>query len=76
MRTLGLQLDERGFVQVGEMRETSVPGIYAAGDLLSPAQSAILGAAAGSFAAAALNRELTIERAAAGALECFSQDRR
>jgi thioredoxin reductase len=61
VRTLGVHLDARGFVQVGEMRETSIAGIYAAGDAISPAQSAILGAAAGSFAAAAINRELTIE---------------
>jgi thioredoxin reductase len=68
VRALGLALDEKGFVTVDQMRETSIPGIYAAGDLISPAQTAILGAAAGSFAAAAINRALTIELATAGAL--------
>lgn len=68
VRGLGLALDERGFVKVDDSRETSVPGIYAAGDLMSPAQSAVLGAAAGMFAAAMLNRVLTIELATSGAL--------
>jgi thioredoxin reductase len=61
VHTLGLALDEKGFVRVDDARETSVAGIYAAGDLTSPAQSAVLAAAAGMFAAAALNRALTVE---------------
>ena len=61
VRSLGLALDEKGFVRVDEMRETSVPGIYAAGDLTSSAQSAVLAAAAGAFAAMMLNRALTVE---------------
>jgi thioredoxin reductase len=66
---LGLALDPRGFVQVDEMqRETSVPGIYAAGDLVTYAQSAILAAASGTQAAAMLNHSLTVELAVAGAL--------
>jgi thioredoxin reductase len=69
VRALGVALDAKGFVQVDEMtRETSVPGIYAAGDLTATAQSAILGAAAGMRAAATVNHALTLELAAAGAL--------
>jgi thioredoxin reductase len=69
VRALGVALDEKGFVKVDEMmRETSVPGVYAAGDLTTAAQSAILSAAAGMRAAAMLNHALTMEMAAAGAL--------
>ncbi len=68
VRTLGLELDEKGFVRVSDARETSVPGIHAAGDLVSPAQSAVLAAASGMQAAAALNHALTAELALAGAL--------
>ena len=68
VRSLNLALDEKGFVQTDDMRESSVPGIYVAGDLITPAQSAVLAAAAGMFAAAALNRALTIELATSGAL--------
>jgi thioredoxin reductase len=61
VRNLGLALDDKGYLQLNEMRETSVPGIYAAGDLTSAAQSATLAAGAGMFAAAMLNRALTME---------------
>jgi thioredoxin reductase len=70
VRTLGLSLDDDGCVKVDEMkRETSVPGIYAAGDLTTRRQGAIVAAAAGTHAAAAINMELSIELAVAGALE-------
>lgn len=66
---LGLALDEHGYVQVDAMRrETSVSGIYAAGDLASRMQGAIFAAAAGGQAAAMINAELTAELALSGAL--------
>jgi thioredoxin reductase len=69
IRSLGLTLNSMGYVEVHEThRETSVPGIYAAGDLVSPAQAAIMAAAAGTFAAAMINHELTIELATNGLL--------
>lgn len=59
---LGVALDEDGFVRVDPMtRETSVPGVYAAGDLATRMQSAIFAAAAGTHAATVLNMELTAE---------------
>jgi thioredoxin reductase len=68
VRSLGVALDEHGFVQVDPMRrESSVPGIYAAGDLTSRMQGAIFGAAAGVQAAAAVNVELMMELASNGA---------
>ena len=69
IEALGLALDEGGMVRIDPMtRETSIPGVYAAGDLTTRAQAAILGAAAGMEAAARINAELTMELATAGAL--------
>lgn len=67
VQQLGLTLDEHGSVRVDPMhRETSVPGIYAAGDLTSRMQAAIAGAAAGTLTGAVLNHELTTEMALEG----------
>jgi pyruvate/2-oxoglutarate dehydrogenase complex dihydrolipoamide dehydrogenase (E3) component len=69
VRALGVALDEDGYVRVDAMkRETTVPGIYAAGDLTTRMQTAIFAAAAGVQAAAMLNVELTMELAVNGAL--------
>jgi thioredoxin reductase len=66
---LGLALDADGWVQADPMtRATSVPGVHAAGDLTTRMQGAIFAAAAGAQAAAAVNAELTMELASAGAL--------
>lgn len=68
VEALGPALDAGGYVVVDEQRRTSIPGIYAAGDLLTAAQSATLAAAAGVQAAAQINHELTMELAANGLL--------
>lgn len=61
VRTLGVALDGEGFVQVDPMsRQTSVPGVFAAGDLTTRMQAAIAAAASGMQAAAMLNLELTL----------------
>jgi thioredoxin reductase len=66
---LGVALDDGGYVRVDPItRETSVPGIYAAGDLTTRQQAAIIAAAAGMQAAAAINAELTAELATSGAI--------
>jgi len=49
-------------------RVTSVPGIYAAGDLTTRMQGALLAAAAGTHAATVINMELSMDLAANGAL--------
>jgi thioredoxin reductase len=64
---LGLELDEHGFVRVDEQRRTSRPGVYAAGDLTTMMQGAIIAAAAGCVAATALNHHLTLSLATGGA---------
>ena len=67
--TLGLALDAAGYVQVDPLtRETSMPGIYAAGDLLGPMQGALIAAASGTLTAGVLNHALTVELATEGLL--------
>lgn len=69
VRTLGVALDDDGYVRVDAMkRETSVAGIYAAGDLTTRMQGAIFAAALGAQAAGMINVELTMELASSGAL--------
>jgi thioredoxin reductase len=69
VRSLGVALDEHGYVQIDAMKcETSVPGIYAAGDLTTRGQSAIWGAGAGARAAGMINLEITTELVMSGAL--------
>jgi thioredoxin reductase len=67
VRALGVALDDEGFVRVDPMkRETSVPGVYAAGDLTTRMQGAIFAAASGAQAAAVINLELSIDLATRG----------
>jgi len=64
---LGLEIDANGFVETDPMRkETSVKGIFAAGDLASGMHSAIAGAAAGTHAAAMIVHDLNTHDALAG----------
>jgi len=59
VQQLDLALDPQGYVQVDPMtRQTSTPGIYAAGDLTTRAQGAIFAAATGTQAAAMCNHDL------------------
>jgi len=61
-----LELDEAGYVRVDPVRgETSVPGIYAAGDLTTRMQGAILAAAMGARTAAMINVDLGMDLAPA-----------
>lgn len=69
VQALGITLDDGGYVRVDDMLETSLSGVYAGGDLITPMQGAILAAASGTRAAAALNHALTAELAASGALD-------
>jgi thioredoxin reductase len=60
VQSLGVALDEQGFVKINAQHQTSVSGIYAAGDLTTMAQGALVAAASGMMAAAMLNHELTL----------------
>jgi thioredoxin reductase len=67
VQALGLALDDDGFVRVDPMkRETSVSGIYAAGDLTTRMQGAIFAASLAAHTAAMLNMELSAELATRG----------
>ncbi|UGQ13107.1 NAD(P)/FAD-dependent oxidoreductase [Yinghuangia sp. ASG 101] len=56
--SLGLAVDEGGFVTVDASRETNIPGLYAAGDLTVPmGQNALDATATGGAAATAIGRK-------------------
>ena len=59
---LGCTISETGYVQVDDFQRTSVPGVYAAGDNTTPMRALAAAVAAGSKAAAVLNKELIDER--------------
>jgi thioredoxin reductase len=58
---LGARLNSKGAVWVDKGLQTSIPGIYAAGDTRPGTQQAILAAADGSRAAIVINESLTRE---------------
>lgn len=60
--TLGCRLSDTGIVEVDEVGKTSVPGVYAAGDVASWMHHSMAAAASGAIAAAAINGELNLER--------------
>ena len=58
---LGCDLSDDGLqVVVDGMGQTSVPGVYAAGDMVSPMAAVIAAAASGTLAAGALNHEFVM----------------
>jgi thioredoxin reductase len=63
---LGCGLTEQGLVEVTPERETSVPGVYAAGDAASRFHQIVVAAASGAEAAIMINRALSMEDFAAG----------
>lgn len=58
---LGCELTEQGFILTDAFQKTSVPGIYASGDNVTPMRSVSSAVAQGSMAGAMLNRELVEE---------------
>jgi thioredoxin reductase len=63
VQRLGLALDEQGFVKVNEFQETSVPGIFAAGDLTTMLQGALIAASQGAMVGYKMNHTLNMESA-------------
>jgi thioredoxin reductase len=64
---LGCELDDAGFPRVDATGFTSVPGVWAAGNVVDPRAQVIMAAGAGSAAAIAINADLVredVERAA------------
>ena len=58
---LGCELDELGFVAVDRSGRTSVPGVWAAGNVVDPRVQVITAAGMGSAAAIAINADLVAE---------------
>src|SRR5690606_38852675 len=58
---LGCRMTDTGVVEVDELGKTSVPGVYAAGDVSTMMHQAIAAAASGAMTAAAINGELNME---------------
>ena len=57
----GARLTGKGAVWVDARRQTSVPGLFAAGDTTPGTQQALLAAAGGNHAAIVINESLTRE---------------
>ena len=58
---LGCQLTEQGHIEAGSFQETSVPGVYAAGDNTTFFRAVSIAVAAGTKAGAFINHELIQE---------------
>jgi thioredoxin reductase len=60
--SLGCELEEKGgfagFIQANQQGVTSVPGVFAVGDLVNPAPSVAFAVSSASFAAAMANHAL------------------
>jgi thioredoxin reductase len=61
--TLGCRLDEEcGLLWVDKTQQTSVEGVYAAGDITPHSQLAVVAAAEGAMAAIHMHRSLASEK--------------
>ncbi|MBW4459092.1 MAG: FAD-dependent oxidoreductase [Nodosilinea sp. WJT8-NPBG4] len=58
---LGCKLDSNNIVQVDESKQTSIPGLYAVGDVSSPYSQITVAVASGTLAAVSINHTLTKE---------------
>jgi thioredoxin reductase len=70
---LGCEQTEAGHIGVGADQQTSVPGVYAAGDATTPMQQIVVAAAAGAQAAMMINRDLV--RADVAASDAMSTEK-
>lgn len=60
LRDLGCELTEQGWVRVDATGRTSVPGVWAAGNVVDPMQNVISSAGAAAFTAAMLNHDFVL----------------
>ena len=65
---LECELTETGHIKTNQMFKTSVDGVYACGDNVSPMRSVANAVSSGTFVGTAINRELAVQRFAEGNL--------
>jgi thioredoxin reductase len=58
---MGCEFTEHGFIQISKTMETSIPGVYAAGDCLTLFRSVANAVAAGNKAGATINKQFIAE---------------
>jgi thioredoxin reductase len=59
---IGCRLTQHGHIEVNDLKQTSLPGVYAVGDAASPMRSVANAVAAGNFVGAVINRELVLNQ--------------
>lgn len=59
--SLGCVFDEQGYLWVDDKKQSSIPGVYAAGDSTTMARSVSLAVASGSLSGVAINAALILE---------------
>jgi thioredoxin reductase len=62
-RDIGCQFNEQGYVQVDILGRTSVPNVYAAGDMVTPFHQLIAAAASGTAAGSGINTDIVFPKA-------------
>ena len=60
-KQLGCEFTDSGMVKVDDFGQTSVPGVYAGGDMINPMQHISFAVSRGALAAVGLNRALLQE---------------
>jgi thioredoxin reductase len=60
LRDLGCEVDEHGWVRVDRAGRTTVPGVWAAGNVVDPAATLISAAGAAAYTAGMLNTDLVL----------------
>lgn len=58
---MGCQITDAGYIEVDEMYQTSIPGIYAAGDCTSPMRTVATAVSGGALAGVVISKELINE---------------
>lgn len=61
LQALGCEINESGLIKVDDLQQTTVPGVYAAGDNVTPLRALAMATAAGTKAGAFINKALIEE---------------
>ena len=58
---MGCEFDDRGYVRVDELGRTSIPNVYAAGDMATPFHQLVMAAASGTAAGSGINADIVFQ---------------